>query len=77
MLEWVVRNYVCNLMDLHNREIIGSAAGEKKEAKLVEKVLLSIPYSLKDIKIFHSDRNSQSMSSPSLHKPIAPAGDTT
>lgn len=52
-------NYVCNLIDLHNREIIGSAAGEKKEAKLVEKVLLSIPYSLKDIKFFHSDRGNE------------------
>ncbi|HBT85756.1 MAG TPA: IS3 family transposase, partial [Porphyromonadaceae bacterium] len=52
-------NYVCTLIDLHNREIIGSAAGEKKDAKLVEKALLSIPYSLKYIKIFHSDRGNE------------------
>ena len=52
-------NYVCTLIDLHNREIIGSAAGEKKDAKLVEKVLLSIPYALRGIKIFHSDRGNE------------------
>ena len=52
-------NYVCNLIDLHNREIIGSAAGEKKDARLVEKVLLNTPYSLNDIKIFHSDRGNE------------------
>jgi len=52
-------NYVCNLIDLHNREIIGSAVGEKKDARLVEKALLSVPYSLKDIKIFHSDRGKE------------------
>ncbi len=52
-------NYVCNLIDLHNREIIGSSAGEKKDARLVEKAFLSTAYSLKDIKIFHSDRGNE------------------
>ena len=28
-------NYVCTLIDLFNREIIGYAAGEKKDAKLI------------------------------------------
>ncbi len=48
-------NYVCTLIDLFNREIIGYAAGEKKNAKLVEEALLKVNYSLKDISIFHSD----------------------
>ena len=49
-------NYVCTLIDLFNREIIGYAASEKKNAKLIEDALLNTNYSLKDIKIFHSDR---------------------
>ena len=31
-------NYVCNLIDLHNREIIGSAAGEKKYASISKNI---------------------------------------
>jgi putative transposase len=46
-------------LPIHNREIIGSAVGEKKDARLVEKALLSVPYSLKDINIFHSDRGNE------------------
>lgn len=52
-------NYVCTLIDLFNREIIGYAAGEKKDAKLIEEALLKVNYSLKDIKIFHSDRGKE------------------
>jgi len=44
-------NYVCTLVDLSNREIIGYSAGPNKDASLVEKALLSCRYSLKDIKI--------------------------
>lgn len=49
-------NYVCILIDLYNREIIGYSAGAKKDAKLIETALLRCKYSLKDIKVFHSDR---------------------
>ena len=35
-------NYVCNILDLHNREIIGIAAGANKDAKLVLKAFASI-----------------------------------
>lgn len=52
-------NYVCTLIDLYNREIIGYAAGAKKDAKLIETALLRCKYSLKDIKIFHSDRGNE------------------
>ena len=48
-------NYVCTLIDLFNHEIISYAAGEKKDAKLIEEALLKTNYSLKDINIFHSD----------------------
>ena len=51
--------YVCTLRDLYNREIIGYAAGAKKDAKLIETALLKCNYSLKDINIFHSDRGNE------------------
>ncbi len=53
------QNYVCTLIDLYNREIIGYAAGTKKDAKLIETALLRCKYSLKDIEIFHSDRGNE------------------
>ncbi len=49
-------NYVCTLVDLSNREVIGYSAGPNKDASLIEKALLRCRYSLKDIKVFHSDR---------------------
>lgn len=52
-------NYVCTIIDLANREIIGYSAGANKDANLIEKALLSCRYSLKDIKIFHSDRGKE------------------
>ncbi len=52
-------NYVCTLIDLYNKEIIGYAVGAKKDAKLIEKVLLRCSYFLKDIKLFHSDRGNE------------------
>ena len=52
-------NYVCTLIDLANREIIGYSAGANKDASLVERAFLSCKYSLKDINIFHSDRGKE------------------
>jgi len=52
-------NYVCTLIDLFNRKIIGYAAGKRKDAKLIEEALLKTNYSLKDIKIFHSGRGKE------------------
>ena len=49
-------NYVCTLVDLSNREVIGYSVGPNKDASLIEKALLRCRYSLKDIKVFHSDR---------------------
>lgn len=52
-------NYVCTIIDLHNREIIGYSAGANKNAELVETALLRCNYSLNDIKVFHSDRGNE------------------
>jgi len=52
-------NYVCTVIDLYNREIIGYSAGANKNAELIETALLRCNYSLKDINIFHSDRGNE------------------
>ena len=52
-------NYVCTLVDLANREVIGYSAGANKDADLIEEALLRCRYSLKDIKLFHSDRGKE------------------
>lgn len=49
-------NYICAIIDLHNREIIGYAAGKNKSANLVKEAIYSIRYPLNKIKIFHTDR---------------------
>lgn len=51
--------YICLIIELSKREIIGYAAGETKDAALVEKALLSVPYDLRRVSIFHSDRGKE------------------
>ena len=48
--------YVCILIDLFNREIIGYSAGTKKNAGLVYDAFLSSCVNLSKIRIFHTDR---------------------
>lgn len=48
--------YVCLIIDLWNREIIGWSAEKRKNANLVYAALQSIPYRLDQINLFHSDR---------------------
>ncbi len=48
--------YVCILIDLFNREIIGYSAGTKKNAELVYEAFLSSSVNLSQIRIFHTDR---------------------
>lgn len=50
-------NYVCLLLDLFNRGIIGDSSGPNKDAKLVEKAFFSTGIQLSKIKIFHTDRD--------------------
>ena len=52
-------NYVCLILDLHNREIIGHSAGKHKTSNLVYEAFASIKHDLKKIKIFHTDRGSE------------------
>lgn len=52
-------NYVCLIIDLHNREIIGYSCGAKKNALLVYQAFASINRNLNDISIFHTDRGNE------------------
>lgn len=52
-------NYICVLVDLFNREIIGYSAGEHKTAELVKEAFQSVKGSLKEIHIFHTDRGNE------------------
>jgi transposase InsO family protein len=52
-------NYVCIILDLHNREIIGYSAGSSKDALLVYQAFASISHNLNDISIFHTDRGNE------------------
>lgn len=48
-------NYICLMLNLYNREIVGYAAGENKDANLVKKAVYSIKYDLNEIELFHTD----------------------
>lgn len=52
-------NYVCILIDLFNREIIGYSAGPQKDAMLVYQAFTRINENLSKISIFHTDRGSE------------------
>jgi transposase InsO family protein len=51
--------YVCLIVDLFNREIVGYSAGKHHDANLVKKAFLTIKYNLEDVDIFHSDRGKE------------------
>ncbi|WP_400255234.1 IS3 family transposase [Spiroplasma endosymbiont of Cleonymus obscurus] len=52
-------NYICLLIDLFNRKIIGHSVGTKKDASLVYQAFMQSNRCLKDIQIFHSDRGNE------------------
>jgi len=52
-------HYICLLLDLSAREIIGFAAGRQKDAKLVKTAFYRVKADLRKIKIFHTDRGSE------------------
>lgn len=52
-------NYICVLVDLFNREIIGYSAGHKKTADIVKQAFQTVRGNLKDIQIFHTDRGNE------------------
>lgn len=55
-LSW---NYICVLIDLFNREIIGFSAGRNKDADLVSKAFASVKSNLNNIQVFHTDRGNE------------------
>ena len=52
-------NYICILLDLHNREIIGYSSGIRKDAMLVCSAFSKASVNLSKIQIFHTDRGSE------------------
>lgn len=52
-------HYICVLVDLFNREIIGYSAGKNKDAKLVREAFYSANINLNKISIFHTDRGNE------------------
>lgn len=52
-------NYVCFLIDLYNREIVGWSVGAEKDAALVQRAFNTVKSPLGNIKMFHTDRGSE------------------
>lgn len=52
-------NYICILLSLYNREIVGFSAGKHKNAELVKRAFSTVKSSLFDLKIFHTDRGNE------------------
>jgi transposase InsO family protein len=49
-------NYICVLLDLSNRKIIGSAVAKIKSAQIVKTAFFSVKSDLRRIRLFHTDR---------------------
>lgn len=52
-------HYICLLINLFNREIVGYSAGAKKDASLVYEAFMNTNIDLSKIKIFHTDRGNE------------------
>lgn len=52
-------NYICLIIDLYNREIVGYAAGKNKDASLVYRAFSKIREPLNSVNIFHMDRGNE------------------
>ena len=52
-------NYLCVLVDLFNREIIGFSSGAHKDKALVARAFASVKGNLRQIQLFHTDRGSE------------------
>lgn len=51
--------YVCFVLDLFNREIVGYSAGPNKTADLVLQAMATIKGDLNDVELFHTDRGKE------------------
>ena len=52
-------SYICILLDLYNREIVGYSSGTRKDAALVHAAFVSVRTNLSAIQMFHTDRGSE------------------
>ena len=52
-------NYVCLLVDLHNREIVGHAASGRKDARLVKAAFATLGFPPADIDVLRANRGSE------------------
>lgn len=52
-------NYVCLLVDLSNREIVGHSAGPRKDSALLRAAFAALEFPISDIEVFHTDRGSE------------------
>ena len=52
-------HYVCVLIDLFNREIIGHSCGGAKDAQLVYQAFAKVKANLFNIQLFHTDRGNE------------------
>ncbi|MFQ0971165.1 IS3 family transposase [Gilliamella sp. BG1] len=52
-------HYLCVIVDISNREIVGRSAGRHKTAALVMQAMSQIPMNLQTIELFHSDRGKE------------------
>lgn len=52
-------SYVCLLVDLYNREIVGHAAADRRDARLVKSSFATLDFPISDIDVFHTDRGSE------------------
>ena len=52
-------HYICVLVDLFNREIIGYSSGRNKDAILVSRAFATVKHNLSEISIFHTDRGNE------------------
>ena len=52
-------HYLCVLVDLFNREIIGYSSGQNKDAVVFKKVFSTVKTNLNRIRIFYTDRGNE------------------
>ena len=52
-------HYICLMIKLFNREIVGYSSGANKDASLVVKAFSNIKENIKNIRLFHSDRGAE------------------
>lgn len=51
--------YVCLLVDLYNREVVGCSCGRRKDASLVKAAFSNVEFPLTAIEMFRSDRGAE------------------